>query len=178
MALVRCSTCKQSVSPRAETCPGCGKPLKGRNQASGCGTLVIIWIAAVYLFSDPRDATERSPSARPPAPILSDSDCRRVLKCWAGKHAEQASDACQERLAQLIGDTQSGIELAPQANLWAYAWEDRTRGTLRYSGDGSSLRIDSDATKNAALECVYDPLAGQALDVFITAGNLGNQDRK
>jgi len=153
MALVRCSTCKQSVSPRAETCPGCGEPLKGRNQASGCGTLVIIWIAAVYLFSDPRDATERSPSARPPAPILSDSDCRRVLKCWAGKHAEQA-------------------------NMWEYAWEDRTRGTLRYSGDGSSLRIDSDATKNAALECVYDPLASQALDVFITAGNLGNQDRK
>lgn len=65
MALTKCKECGKEVSKKAESCPGCGAPVKGKSSGTsgiGCGGLIIILVFLFIAFSSLNDSPPASTS--------------------------------------------------------------------------------------------------------------------
>src|SRR5882672_4148813 len=100
MSIVSCPECGKQVSSAAAQCPSCGHPIARQRQAHkqyGCGTLVIIGIVLLILFS----VFDRSaPVDR--APAFDDVGADVVLYIADGKIPLASTEAAYAELIKLL----------------------------------------------------------------------------
>jgi hypothetical protein len=68
MALSPCPECGTQVGDRAESCPSCGSPLRGKSSVSGCFVVLMVLIFGAFitaLFSGDPGAKIESQAPRP-----------------------------------------------------------------------------------------------------------------
>lgn len=68
MALTKCKECGKEVSKKAESCPGCGAPIKGKSSGTsgiGCGGLAVVLIFGFVIWNMSTEPTARP---KPPPP--------------------------------------------------------------------------------------------------------------
>lgn len=69
MALVKCKECGKEVSNKAESCPGCGKPIKKKEKEGGIGCLLILGFVALMVYVGFSDKGRSEPQSQPQRPI-------------------------------------------------------------------------------------------------------------
>lgn len=162
----KCVKCKKEIEPKAKVCPHCGKsdPTVGTPEkvAGGVGCLVIILVAALFIFAGPCAEEDATKAAR----------CHYDLQCWGQKHEVSARKDCfaaVERLAMYEMRWNAG----EGSRLTHFRWTDRdSLGWVTYIGDKASFQNGFGAWQNMVYECDYDPAKKRILDARARPGRM------
>lgn len=168
MALIPCKECGRQISETAPACPGCGAPGRPPKpppaKTSGCAVVAAIFFAVflIVYIANLSDST-RSPSM----PRLSDSECKKSLRCWAGRHELDATLACRKAVESAAEYQAEWTDGALESKFPRFGWADRPRGALRFHGDKVKFQNGFGAWKNMEYACTFDPDANAVINVQV-----------
>jgi len=103
---------------------------------------------------------------------ITDTECRKTLRCWGEKHNANAAVRCRrpvERLAKNNFEWTDGI-LEPKFS--RYRWKNEERGEITYIGDKIKYQNGFGAWTFYVYECDLDASGQTVLDVRASPGRL------
>ena len=117
MALITCPECKNQISNKADSCPHCGYK-KPKSQNIGCGTVIVIFIAIIMVFSWYQSYVENQEK-------LERQKAAAVHKKKLTEQKKQKDKALQDYFVknkdQILDDIQSKIDAGDFDNAFSQA---------------------------------------------------------
>ena len=88
--------------------------------------------------------------------------CRNDLQCWGEKHALRATFVCEPLIESFAKYAHNWTDGWFGAKLERFRWNDRTKGSISYSGDEIEFQNGFGGWQKMTYWCHYDPATEQA----------------
>lgn len=182
MALINCKGCGGKVSPKAESCPNCGhpiKPKKSRQSGSGCGclTLLVLIIIGYVLFTGissyddytkrASDASENGSPSSAESKRVSDAECKKSIQCWFDRHSSTIEAYCERPIEALAKYQARWTDGWLEPRFTRASWFDKKSGVIRAMGDKVQFQNGFGAWQNQRYYCVIEPLRPKVIDAGV-----------
>lgn len=132
--------------------------------------MVLLTVGALIALAQCVSSPTTTPAAAPrppPPPRLSDAECLKDLRCWADRHAINASVRCTRAIAAELRFDHEWTDGTMNPRFPRMGWKDPAKGHITYFGDNLRVQNAFGAMQKAEYACVYDPATDTALQVAI-----------